>query len=181
MSSVYFGGSRSLPRSAVLAQVVSTVLASGQSVHVGCSAGADQQVIQQALRSLSFSQVQVFAAFAQSGAGACGISAVQVVNQWAHYLGQVQWLAGGPLSVPLAARLIMRSVAAFQGCSYAVFFEPGSGSLAVAARAIAAGLSVFAFSQSKPAPLSSCAGQWSQSSFAGVTCWQWRTAQLSLF
>lgn len=178
---VYFGGSRSLPSSPLLAQVVGAVLASGQSVHVGCSAGADQQVIQCAISSSSFSQAHVFAAFTASGAGACGVSAVQVVQQWAQASGSVSWLAGSSLAMPLAARLILRSIAAFAGCSTAVFFEPGRGSLAVASRAFLAGLQVFAFCSSAPAPLSGCAGSWVASSFASFACWQWSSAQLSLF
>lgn len=177
--SVYFGGSRSLAPSPLLAQVVRAVLAAGQSVHVGCSAGADQQVIQGC--SSSFSQARVFAAFSPSGAGAWSGSAVQAVQAWARAGGAVAWLAGGSLAVPLAARLIQRSLAALAGCSAAVFFCPGAGSLAVAAHAIAQGIPVFAFSPAAPAAPRGCAGRWVASSFMGFACWQWQPAQLSLF
>ena len=180
MSSIYFGGSRSLSPSPLLAQVVGAVLASGAPVHVGCSAGADAQVISCAIRSSSFQQVHVFAAFGQGGAGACGVSAVSVVQSWAQAGGSVSWLAGGSLAVPLAARLIRRSLAALAGCSAAVFFAPGSGSLAVAAHAVAAGVPVFAFG-SMPAAIPGAAGAWSASSFFGFTCWQFQPAQQALF
>lgn len=188
--SVYFGGSRSLASSPLLAQVVAAVLASGESVHVGCSAGADAQVIACAHRSASFQQVRVFAAFgapvpspALVGLlfpGSCSVSAVRVVQAWAQAGGSVSWLAGGSLSVPLAARLIRRSLAALAGCSVAVFFTPGSGSLAVAAHAVAAGVPVFAFG-SMPAAIPGAAGSWVPSSFRGFACWQFQPAQQALF
>ena len=180
LSPVYFGGSRSLSPSPLLAQVVAAVLASGESVHVGCSAGADAQVIQCAHRSASFQQVRVFAAFSASGAGSCSVSAVPVVQSWAQAGGSVSWLAGGSLSVPLAARLIRRSLAALAGCSVAVFFTPGSGSLAVASHAVAAGIPVFAFG-SMPATIPGAAGSWVPSSFRGFACWQFQPAQQALF
>ena len=177
---VYFGGSRSLAPSPLLAQVVGAVLASGAPVNVGCSTGADQQVTTCALRSSSFQQVRVFAAFNPSGAGSCSVSAVRVVHAWAQAGGSVSWLAGGSLAVPLAARLIRRSLAALVGCSVAVFFSPGAGSLAVASHAVAAGIPVFAFGP-QPAAIPGVAGGWSPSSFFGFSCWQWSAAQMSLF
>ncbi len=181
MASIYFGGSRSLAPSAKLGQVVQAVLSAGHSVHVGCSAGADQQVILACLRSSLFSQVQVFSAFAQCGAGSWSGSAVQVVQAFERAGGSVVWSAGGHVQrVPLAGRLIQRSIAAFQGCSAAVFFSPGFGSLSVAFHAFSAGIPVFAFGE-KPAPVSAQGGGWVRSSFQGFACWQWQGAQLSLF
>ena len=180
MSSIYFGGSRSLSPSPLLAQVIGAVLASGAPVHVGCSAGADAQVIACALRSSSFQQVRAFSAFNPSGAGSCSVSAVRVVQAWAQAGGSVSWLAGGSLAVPLSARLIKRSLAGLAGASAAVFFSPGSGSLAVASYAVAAGIPVFAFG-SMPAAINRAAGCWVSSSFAGFPCWQWSAAQMSLF
>lgn len=178
--SIYFGGSRSLSPSPVLSQVVGAVLASGASVRVGCSAGADQQVISCAIRSRSFSQVSVFAAFGAGGQGSWSGSAVKVVQGFCHGGGSVSWLAGGPLSVPLSARLILRSVAGLRGCSAAVFFSPGAGSLAVAAHAVAAGIPVYAFG-SMPAAPRGCAGAWVASQFFGFSCWLWQSAQPALF
>lgn len=197
MSKIYFGGSRNLQSSPILGQVVSAVLASGSLVRVGCSAGADALVISCVLkwrtvqqgsqiaiipiRSRSFSQVHVFSAFAQSSAGSWSGSAVQIVYQFAQAGGQVSWLAGGSLAVPLAGRLIQRSIAGLHGCSSAVFFSPGAGSLAVASHAVKASIPVFAFSPSVPASPVGCSGSWVASSFMGFACWSWQSAQLSLF
>ncbi len=181
---IYFGGSRNLKEFSIppiIAQVVGSVLASGAVVHVGCSAGADSLVIQSAIRSSSFSQVRVYSAFSQSGAGSWLGSAVQQVMQFASCGGSVSWLAGGSLAVPLAGRLIQRSIAGLQGCSSAVFFQPGSGSLAVAFHAVKAGIPVFAFSPSLPSSIPNQAGSWVVSSFHGFACWQWQAAQLVLF
>ena len=179
MSSVYFGGSRSLAPSPIVGQVVSAVLASGQSVSVGCATGADQQVIQSVSPS-SFSQFRVFAAFSQSGAGSWSGSAVRQVQQFAAAGGSVSWLAGGGLQVPIVARLMSRSVAGLAGASAAVFFSPGVGSLKVAGVAVQRGIPVFAFSQSTPGSPRGCAGSWVSSSFQAFPCWQWSSAQLSL-
>ena len=181
MSKIYFGGYRSLKSSPIIGQVVSAVLAQGQGVQVGCSAGADALVIQSCIRSSSFSQVRVFSAFGQSGAGAWSGSAVAVVNQFASLGGQVSWLAGGSLAVPLAGRLIQRSIAGLQGCSSAVFFSPGAGSLAVAGHAVRLGIPCFAFGSCPAGVPAHCAGSWVASSFMGFACWAWSPAQLSLF
>ena len=197
LSPVYFGGSRSLvPPSPLVGQVVGAVLASGAPVHVGCSAGADALVVECVLswsaqqqgsrialspvRSSSFQQMRVFSAFAPSGAGACSVSNVQGVCQFAQAGGSVSWLAGGSLAVPMAARLIRRSLAALAGCSAAVFFAPSSGSLAVASHAVKSGIPVFAFGP-MPAAIPGAAGCWVSSSFFGFSCWQWSAAQMSLF
>lgn len=197
MQSVYFGGSRNLQSSPILGQVVASVLASGSLVHVGCSAGADSLVISCVLswrsvkqghvialhtvRSSSFSQVRVFSAFSASGAGAWSGSAVGEVIHFAGAGGSVSWLAGGSLSVPLAGRLIQRSIAGLRGCSSAVFFQPGSGSLAVAGHAVRLGIPCFAFGSCPSAGPAGCAGAWVASSFMGFACWSWQSAQLSLF
>lgn len=181
--SVYFGGSRSLSSSPIIGQVVASVLASGSLVHVGCSAGADALVIGAVRSSLfsQFSQLRVFCAFSQSGAGAWSGSAVQVVQAFARAGGSVSWLAGGSLAVPLAGRLISRSVAGLRGSSAAVFFSPGSGSLAVAGHAVRFGIPCFAFGSCPVSGPAGCAGSWVASSFHGFTCWAWQSAQLSLF
>jgi hypothetical protein len=176
---IYFGGSRNLTQSIQLAQVVNAVLSPGQSITVGCATGADAQVISACHRSSSFSQVRVFAAFAQSGAGSWSGSAVQVVKQFAAAGGSVSWLAGGALNVPLVARLMSRSVAGLAGASSAVFFAPGPGSLKVAGVAVSRNIPVFAFCPVAPASPRGCAGQWVRSSFSGFVCWQWQSAQLS--
>lgn len=170
----FFGGSRSLPRSgfSFVTRVVSSVLQSGSCVHVGCCSGADAAVVSAARRSPA--RLRVFSAFASSGAGSCPVSAVSAVRSAAASGVHVSWLAGGPLSLPLRARLIRRSLAALAGCSAAVFFLPGSGSLSVAAHAVRSSIPVFVFQRACPsAPPRGCIGSWVRASFSGFSCWHW--------
>jgi hypothetical protein len=160
------------------------VLRSGQAIHVGCSVGADQAVIQSVLAAGGHSFLFVFAAFGRGGAGAWAGSAVHAVRRAARLGASVSWLAGGSVAVPLVARLIRRSQSALRGCSASVFFSPGPGSLAVAGCAVATGQPVFAFFPAWPG--SGCsprgqAGQWVPASFLGFPCWAWSPAQQSLF
>lgn len=179
MQSVYFGGSRNLKSSFQVGQVVAATIQAGQSIHVGCCQGADQAVITSALM-LNPSFLVVFAIFSEAGLGACSLSAVGTVQVASMRGASMQWLAGGELQVPLNARLINRSIAAASGCEAAVLFQPGTGSLAVAA-VIASSIPVYVFASSIPAPLPGHAGQWVNSSFQGQSCFQWLPAQLSLF
>jgi len=170
--SVYFGGSRSLSGHwlPLVSLVVERVVASGKSVHVGCQKGADQQVAQSCPPSslMVFAVSPALSSCAWHIRVACGLGARVVVG------------AGGQ-SAPMPARFLLRSIAAFQGCSQAIFFAPGSGSLAVARECVRQGLPVFAFGE-KPAPVPSVSGQWVQSAFMGFACWQWQApSQLSLF
>jgi len=172
--SVYFGGSRNLksPSSAV-AQAVLSVLQSGQSVHVGDCIGADALVITSAIVAGYASSLVVFAISSASGSGACSLSSSMPTAAAA--LGSlVQWQAGGSQSVPLAGRLIKRSLAAAQGCEEAVFFNPGAGSLAVAAHLVGK-MPIHAFSESMPAPIPGKCGQWCIAWFHGLQCWGWGT------
>jgi hypothetical protein len=192
MSAIYFGGSRSLVFSLMPGQVVRAVLASGHVVHVGCSVGADQQVIQSVLAAGGQSFLVVFAVFAaigqggaQSALGAWSGSAVCSVYQAACVGASVRWLAGGGLQLPLVARLIRRSQAALAGCAASVFFlsSPSSrGSLVVASHAVAAGQPVYAFCASLPNSPRGCSGFWQPAYFFGFPCWQWHAPlQPSLF
>ena len=171
MSSVYFGGSRHLGNhpSPLLAKVVRAVVVSGQSVHVGCQRGADAQV----LYSCNASSLVVFAVSPQ-----VALSPVPV--QWAFARGARVVFGAGGQSAPIPARFLLRSLAGLAGCSAAVFFSPGAGSLAVASHAVGSGVPVFAFGE-LPASIPGCAGQWVQSSFMGFVCWQWQSSQLVLF
>jgi hypothetical protein len=170
MSAVYFGGSRNLPQSPLVGQVVSAVIESGASVHVGCQSGADQQVVEVAVPQ---SSLFVFAVAPSVGSSPAHVQAAFNAGAW------VTPRAGGGPSVPIHARYLLRSKAAFAGCSAAVFFAPGAGSLAVAREAVKAGLPVFAFwvQAYPPAPIPSTPGQWVRSSFAGFGCWQFQPAQ----
>ena len=141
-SAVLVGGGRALaPGSSawVACQAFTSSLAcADRIIHVGCATGADQAII----LCCPPRSLRVFAAFSASGAGAFGGSAVKVVRTHSSLGGSVRWLAGGPLSVPLVARLMARSLAALAGCSAAVFFAPGVGSLKVARHALQAGIPV---------------------------------------
>ncbi len=122
MVKIHFGGSRSLSQNhfSFVSQVVQASLSAGASVHVGCAVGADQAVVHSALSVPS--SLFVFAQFSQSDQGSFSGSAVQSVLSAQAAGASVSFLAGGPLSIPLRARLLRRSVAALRGCSFAVFF-----------------------------------------------------------
>ena len=191
-SLVAFGGSRSLPSSAasLVASVVGACLRAGRSVSVGCAAGADALVLSSALAVPGGAALlSVFAVGASSGSGFWSGSALPAVRAALAAGARVLWLAGGALSVPLRARLLLRSRAALVGASAFVLFlaSPSSpGSLSVAGFAVSAGLPVFAFSFGfVGAPLAPrrCAGAWVPASLAGSACWRWVPAasQPSLF
>ena len=178
MSLIHFGGSRSLAKSFVLAQVVAATQAEGKVIRVGCAIGADQQVISAAM--LQPGLLSVFCAFARSGSGAWAGSAVEAVRQAEAAGAQVEYLAGGPLEVPLVGRLMGRSRAAVAGCAASVFFlsSPSSrGSLAVAGMAAAWRTPVFAFCSEVPQSPRAMVGRWLPSSFAKFPCWRWQPAQ----
>ena len=177
--STALAGSRSISSHPAIAPVVQAALAAGASLRVGCCTGADALVIQSALQAGGASQLRVFAQFAAGGQGWCSLSATLAVGAALHGGASVQFGAGGPLSLPLAARLVRRSQAVIAGAQALVLFAPGAGSLSVAALAAAAGAQVFAFG-SLPAPVSA-AGAWASSSLFGLPCWQWQPAQASLF
>jgi hypothetical protein len=174
--SIYFGGSRSLASSEILASVTHAVLLSGQSVHVGCQLGADRQVVNYTVNCYSGQYASSLVVFAVMGMG-------EIPNdlQVARVMGARVISYAGGTSAPIKARYLLRSIAAFQGCDQAVFFSPGAGSLAVARECVKSGLPVFAFQEQAPAAIPSTAGQWQQSSFMGFQCWQWASAQQSLF
>jgi hypothetical protein len=194
VSKVYFGGSRSLVSSTPLFSLVVGVLAAGGSVSVGCAAGADALVVSAALRVGCAPRLSVFAVGSSSGAGFWSGSAPLASLLAAAAAGaRVVWSAGGPASVPFRARLFRRSLAGLAGCSFAVFFSPGAGSLAVAAAAVARGLPVWAVCPAVPAAPAGCCGSWvACSCLAGfvLPCWAWvpapvvvaaPSAQLSFF
>lgn len=187
MSKIYFGGSRH-PQNinpSQIAQVVGAVVAAGHSVHVGCQFGADHAVIQNIPPK---SQHRIFAVHA------CGSAHYPLFKHHiskAYQAGHHVIFCAGGTSAPLQARFLLRSIAAFQGCSHAVFFSPGAGSLAVAREFIAHflkrgvhpcnGIPLFAFSPAMPAAVPSVSGSWVASSFFGFACWQWvAPVQLSL-
>ena len=107
---VGFAGSRALPLSAsgLVSSVVSAVVGSGSPVAVGCCVGADALVLRSALAVGA--SVSLFAVGSSSGAGFWSGSCAGLLSL-ASRCASVVWLAGGPLSVPLFARLARRSSA----------------------------------------------------------------------
>jgi hypothetical protein len=186
MVKIHFGGSRALTQNhfSQVSQVVKATLATGAGIHVGCAVGADQYTIQAA--AFSPAQVHIFAQFSPTGAGAFSGSAVPSVTTAQQHGIQVSFLAGGPLTVPLRARLLRRSIAALRGCSASVFFlaRPGkSGSLNTAAQAATMGMPVYVFPLGflgHPTGISHLPGAWRPATFAGFPCLHW-AAGPSLF
>ena len=142
---VLVGGGRGVsaasPAGLACAAFVRALLASGGVLSVGCSVGADLVALGVGA-SFAPASVSVSAVFSSSGVGGWSASAVAPVKAFAASGGSVSWLAGGPLSLPLVPRLFRRSLAALAGCSLAVFFAPGRGSLSVARAALRAGVPV---------------------------------------
>ena len=184
MSQIHFGGSRSLPPSRLVHQVVIAALAAGHSARVGCAIGADAQVIR-AVLNWDPALLSVFAAFASDGSGSWAGSATFDVFTAMEAGADVSFSAGGPLSVPLVGRLMARSRAALSGCSAAVFFlaAPSSpGSLAVSAMAVRFQIPVFAFCfPGHPNAPRGCSGRWLAGDFCGFSCWRWQPAQSKFF
>ena len=165
---VAVAGSRSLPPGgrALVGAVCRALMGAGLSLSVGCCVGADAVALAAVVAAGRASRLSVFAAFGPGGAGACSLSAVPVVLSAARAGAAVSWLAGGPLSVPLARRLVARSAAVVAAASVGavVFFgSPSSaGSALVCCLAAARGLPVVAFPLGFPAaslPLPA-AGAW---------------------
>lgn len=174
--SILVGGGRTVTPSSTAGLACAQFAATYPGViNTGCATGADQIALQHGAR------VNLYVAFAQSGAGSFRGSNINGVQIAACRCLSVHWLAGGGLQVPLVARLMSRSIAALAGCSSAVFFAPGIGSLKVARAALKAGIPVFV----------SCAGMASapvlpvparRIAWQGLSFWQYAPAkQASLF
>jgi len=185
MITYHFGGSRSLPFSPIIAQVVTASLAAGYSVQVGCAIGADAQVIQACLNTRP-DRLHVFAAFTANGEGRFPGSAVATVDAACKLGALVDYLPDSELAIPLAGRLIRRSVAALFECNASAFFLAtpiSSGSLAVAGAAVRVGQPVFAFSvgfSGFPGCPHGCDGRWISTQFMGSYAWRWQPAQSKL-
>jgi len=182
-------GSRSLSPEglALVGPVCRALVASGNSLAVGCATGADAAVL---AAGLPMSAVHCLAAFGPGPgfAGAWRGSAAPVVGGFAASGGRVSWLAGGPLSVPLRVRLTSRTSAVVAAASsgLVVFFgSPSSRGSALAARlAVRRGLPVWAFACGFPASQLPAlgSGAWvlvSPGPLSGSVLWS--SAQCSLF
>lgn len=183
---LHFGGSRTLKSvyQDLITDVVIRCLAYDVGIHVGCATGADAAVIR---AMLPFAMhLSVFAQFSESGEGAFSGSDVDAVAAAASKGAQVSYLAGGPLSLPLKARLIRRSIAALENCSMSFFFidRPFSpGSLNVAAKAAKACQSVFVFPcgfSVPPAKLPGISTKWVETELFGYKCFKFYPGEISL-
>lgn len=130
---IAFAGSRACGPGA--APAVAALLArvpAGASLGVGCAVGVDQLVLSRCLAS-SRSAV-VFAAGSATGAGFWPGSAPRSLLS---SVGRpVRWLAGGPLSLPLPARLARRTQSLVR---WAAAGAPGSALVAVVAQPLPPG------------------------------------------
>ena len=123
--SVHFGGSRVLGNfyTPIVKKSVNVALEAGCVVHVGCAAGADAEVIRSVVR-VAPSRLRVFAQFSPTGQGSFSGSDVAAVQHAERSGARVSYLAGGPLSLYMKARLMRRSVAALSGCVASVSSWP---------------------------------------------------------
>lgn len=137
---VALGGSRGLvgPGTVALGDLVQSLQVAGHPLAVGCSTGADSDVLWLAPGN---GPVSVFAVCDPSGAGAWRNTAVYLVHGAARLGASVQWLAGGPLSLALPVRLAARTravaAAASAGAVIAISSPDSVGSLLLA-RSVAA-------------------------------------------
>jgi hypothetical protein len=180
--SVLFCGSRSFSDFPVVSAPVSRWLAAGGGVVCGSSAGADALVVRSALAAGGASALLVLAAFSASGAGAASCSSLPSARAAASAGASVVWLAGGPLSLPLRARLAGRSASAAALASGGVVFSSGGalgpGSSLAVACLVSRRCPVWLFSPS-PAPVRGLAGAWVPSLFCGLPCFRFVPSQLS--
>jgi hypothetical protein len=185
-------GSRSLPLSArsPVGRVVQALLSGGASLAVGCATGADAFALSACQSLGGLTRVSVFAAFGPGGAGAAGsVSSVSVVNAEAAAGARVCWWAGGPASVPVQARLSVRTrkVVGAADMGLVAFFcaSASRGTLLACRLAATRGLPVLAFPvgfSGKDLP-SLGAGCWAPSGRRGVWsgAWRWVPEQGDLF
>jgi hypothetical protein len=182
MVNLHFFGSRSFSDQALVSTVVSAWLVTGGGVVCGSSAGADALVISSVLAAGGASSLQVLAAFARSGAGAGACSSVVAAKSALACNAAVVWLAGGPLSVPLHARLAARTASAASLAAGGVVFSScsplGPGSSLAVSCLVARRCPVWLFG---PAPVAvrGVAGSWVPSVFCGLPCFRFAPAQLS--
>ena len=195
VSSIALAGSRSLAgpaAAALVAGAISRLAGAGvSSWSVGCSVGADQLALSALVSAGLAPAVNVYAVGSSSGAGFWSGSALATVRAAAAAGASISWLAGGPLPVPLRARLARRSAAcALAAAGLLIWFaSPASRGSLVAARAAAAGdRPVWAIACGFPPallPALAAAGAWlpalASGPLAGAWLWSPGAAQPPLF
>jgi hypothetical protein len=184
---VALAGSRVLPASgsALVVRVASDLAASGASFVVGCCSGADAALLSAVPDSVPPSLVRCLSAFGPGGANSGRFSAVGAVSSFAGSGGSVQWWAGGPASVPLRARLAVRTRAVVNAADsgLVVFFaSPSSrGSLLACRCAVSKGLPVVAFPVGFPSGKLPPLGPGSWVPWGGCGGFAWAQNQLHVF
>ncbi len=119
---VALGGSRSLSGAGVVAltHIVQQLQSAGHPLAVGCSTGADATAITMAAGN---GPLSVFAVCDPFGGGGWRCTALAPVQRASRLGASVHWLAGGPLSLAIPARLAART--------YAVAAAASAGALVV--------------------------------------------------
>lgn len=196
MATVAFTGSRSLPTSALktVSGVVGDLVASGNSLSVGCAVGADAAVVSSALALGGAGRLSIFAVGGSCGSGFAGPhSAVEGVRAAETAGASMQWWAGGAATVRLRSRLVGRSLACMGSASSVVgfvsafpsrpwsgdgpWFSCGSGSWSSLASVAVRGGSIVVFpfgeAASTPLPALPVAGVWVRAG-EGVWLQGWR-------
>jgi len=196
-----FSGARSLSAGQLaIAQDIARQAAHVGSVYTGCALGADAAAVAGALPVGGL--LHIFAVGTRTGAGFPR-------GFVPHHLGGIEttggvilhWSAGGPLTVPLVARLARRSLAmvravAAAGGSLVAFpasprppraFRPGpfpscgSGTWATVGAAALLGVPVFVVYSARPSAVLPVAGVWTPALVFGVAGWAFVPATAKMF
>jgi hypothetical protein len=156
------------------------------SVYTGCATGADAAAL-----AAANIHAHCFAVGASNGAGFPGRGLPPHIIAAVKWENKITWLAGGPLSVPLVARLARRSLAMVRALALAGgalvafpasprpprYFGPGpfpscgSGTWATVAAAARLSVPVFVVWPVAPSAVLPTAGAWVQATLFGVACW----------
>lgn len=177
------GGSRILEHGADkerhIRATVACLLDHDYTIRAGCAHGADTRVINAVLAEGAARSLEIYAVGSQWGSGFPGRSGSPAVVSEAKKRGaMVHWLAGGPLDIPVRARLALRSQAACHGADIGIWWlahpRPSSGSLLAAAHLARGGGLVAicpSFPQSKLPPLPGLAGAWTGTEWPKAYLW----------
>ena len=178
LTPVYTGGNRHLTTSHPVRDSISLFCRHIERVpvHVGCQVGADQYIVD----SMCVYYPALLHVFAiEENANLSRLDYLHNKITVCHTPG-----------APIKAQFINRSIQAFTGCSQAIFFQPGKGSLAVAREFIKRMKNpVFAIATEEPPTIPSQAGTWSpvrnswyeQFNTAQVCAYVWQPTQKTLF
>ena len=159
-------------------------------IHVGCCSGVDAAVVTAALAMPQ--NLQIYSIADSKGNGYTrNWSNMRGVSTAAGLGATVHWLAGGTLSVPIRARLKLRSLAALRYCTTAIVYITAynsPGSLAIATAAAKKGIPthlipLYPQHTASTIPTLACHGQWATTNYANTHAyiWQHKKIQATLF